>query len=165
MVCELLRLCIYMYMIPVLLPNITKISVERQTWNFKYWIPDVFSVDLFYTKIHYAFIGYYLERKELIEGLHVSSFYVKLSWGNQFIPQLVQNLSHFYIFWQDVTLGTVNGVCVLYNYIVHGFKHLCCIFHYIFLACLLGLHFTFLIIQFRFYQIWNTDFQAELNEA
>lgn len=68
-------------------------------------------------------------------------------------------------FWQDVTLGTVNGVCVLYNYIVHGFMHLCCIFHYIFLACLLGLHFTCLIIRFKFYQIWNTDFQAELNEA
>lgn len=31
-------------------------------------------------------------------------------------------------FWQDVTLGTVNGVCVLYNYIVHGFKHLCAYF-------------------------------------
>lgn len=49
-----------------ILPNITDIAVERQTWNFKSRIPDVFSVDLYYTKMHYAFTVYYLERKELI---------------------------------------------------------------------------------------------------
>lgn len=154
-----------MYMILVLLPNRTKISVERQTWNFKYWIPDVFSVDLFYTKMHYAFTVYYLERKELIEGLHMSSFLCQAQLRKSVHTTAGPKSITLLHFWQDVTLGTVNGVCVLYNYIVHGFMHLCCIFHSIFLACLLGLHFTFLIIRFKFYQIWNTDFQAELNEA
>lgn len=57
----------------------------------------------------------------------------------------------------DIILGIVNRVCVLCNYIVHGFMQLCCIFHYFFLVCLLKLHFTCLIMQFKLYQIWNTD--------
>lgn len=42
---------------------------------------------------------------------------------------------------------------------------LCCIFHYFFLVYLLKLHFTCLIVQFRLYQIWNSDIQAQGNDA
>ena len=64
-----------------------------------------------------------------------------------------KKIYHTFPFFVDVILGIVNHACVLYNYIVHGFTQLCCIFHYFFLLYLLKLHFTCLIMQFKLYQI------------
>lgn len=53
----------------------------------------------------------------------------------------LKKIYHTFPFLVDVVLGIVNCACVLYNYIVHGFTQLCCIFHYFFLLYLLKLHF------------------------